>query len=152
MKSHTRGKNSHARQRQLIMKTNNRYSFKHHIVIPNEIRNVKSNIENGSQLKQQMVSDCKSKQKATYHKNIRHHFLFSKDMGVSAVVEIIDNWKLDFPSKYFIQRTFNSKNKSITEISELYKCRDCEEYCWSNNRVVYPYGLFVSTIGDVEPI
>jgi len=134
------------------MKTNNRYSFKHHIVIPNEIRNVKSNIENGSQLKQQMVGNCKSNQKSILSKNNRHHFLYSKNMGISVAVEIIDSWKIDFPSKYFIQRTFISNNKSITEIAELYRCRDCEEYCWTNNGVIYPKGLFVSTIGDVEPI
>ena len=97
------------------------------------------------------ISRCKRNQAASLSENIRHHFIYSDDMGLDQVIEYKDKWKgTEHPSKYYIKRYTKHNGIACRELSELYKCRDCNVYCWSSNRIIYPHFIFdrVANNGD----
>ena len=123
----------------------NRYKYVEHQTIPSELVGIEHQINSLNRWDKGRVDSCGIYLKSKLSKGgFRHHFHYDIKMGIKTVVEVRPNPKWsDLPSKYFILRKFKSSDENcLTEISELYYCRDCEVYCWSNNRIVMDDSLF----------
>ena len=117
----------------------NRYKYVEHQTMPSDLVGIEHQINSLNEWDKKRVDGCGIYKKSKLSKGgFRHHFHYDIKMGIKTVVEVQHNPKWSWkPSKYFILRTFNSKDGCcLTEISELYYCLDCEVYCWSNNRIL----------------
>ena len=121
-----------------------KYSYKCHSTIPSELINVKSIVENADTIQKTYINRCKKYHRSQLSKNMRHHFIYDEKMGIKQVIEFENKW-INNPSKYFVIRDFIYKGERVIEHSELYCCRDCEVYCWSNNRHIQPYEVYELT-------
>ena len=109
-----------------------------HSTIPSELKITKDEKEFLRENKHKMKNACQAFRASVISRNrIRHHYHHNElfqDKIISCVEEY-DKWN-DNPSKYFIIREYrNRKKEHMVNISELYWCRNCEIYCWTNNRI-----------------
>lgn len=118
-----------------------KYEYKYHSEIPSELKNVKSIVENADVLQSEYIERCSRYQKSKISKSFRHHFNYDRKMGIKHIVEFKNLWNGN-PSKYFVTRDFMYQNERCVEFTELYQCRDCEVYCWSNNRHIQPQSVW----------
>ena len=92
--------------------------------------------------KHKMKKKCVLFRASVISRNLRRHHYHHNELvedKLISCVEVNDKWN-DKPSKYFIIRAYRNRNdEGMVEISELYWCRDCEVYCWSNNRIQMNY-------------
>lgn len=127
-----------------------KFNYKYHSEIPEILLNVKSIVDNADVLQSEYIQRCKRFQKSKISSGFRHHFNYDEKMGIKHIVEFKNNWNGN-PSKYFIIRDFMYKDERCIEFTELYQCRDCEVYCWSNNRHIQPQFVW-STILQQMPV
>jgi hypothetical protein len=145
-----RNKTIQSKLKSAIKESNNskiteRYSFVNHRILPTELKDISNKIKSSDKLHKQMIDNCKINKKSKLSKPHRHHFIFDETMGLDCVVEKLDTWRKDYPSKYFVKRTFKDKNgkgKMMVELTELFMCRDCEVFSWSDNRILIDYDIF----------
>ena len=119
-----------------------RFEIIKHSEIPSDLKLTKDEKEFLRENKHKMKNECEFLKASVISRNrIRHHYhhnQFVQDK-IIACVEVNDKWN-DNPSKYFIIREYrNRKKEYMVNISELYWCRNCEMYCWSNNRIQMKY-------------
>ena len=123
---------------------NNKRRFKiiKHSVIPSDLKLTKDEKEFLRENKHKMKNACQAFRASVISRNrIRHHYHHNELLQdkILSCVEEYDKWN-DNPSKYFIIREYrNRKKEHMVNISELYWCRNCEIYCWSNNRIQMKY-------------
>ena len=109
-----------------------------HSTIPSELKITKDEKEFLRENKHKMKNACQAFRASVISRNrIRHHYHHNELLQdrIISCVEEYDKWN-DNPSKYFIIREYrNRKKEHMVNISELYWCRNCEIYCWTNNRI-----------------
>mgnify|MGYP001354889841 CR=1 FL=1 len=122
-----------------------KYHYEYYTEIPSELRDVKSIVANADELQLEYISRCKRNEKAQLSDSFRHHFIYENNLvgTIQQIIKFNNRWS-DNPPKYFIKRYFRPSKSDIIyyETSMLYKCRDCDVYCWSDNRVVVPYNVW----------
>ena len=109
-----------------------------HSTIPSELKITKDEKEFLRENKHKMKNACQAFRASVISRNrLRHHYHHNELLQdrIISCVEEYDKWN-DNPSKYFIIREYrNRKKEHMVNISELYWCRNCEIYCWTNNRI-----------------
>ena len=113
-----------------------------HSTIPSDLKLTKDEKEFLRENKHKMKNACQAFRASVISRNrLRHHYHHNELLQdrIISCVEEYDKWN-DNPSKYFIIREYrNRKKEHMVNISELYWCRNCEMYCWSNNRIQMKY-------------
>ena len=114
-----------------------RFEIIKHSEIPSDLKLTKDDKEFLRESQHKMKNECEFFKASVISKLKRHHYHHNtlvQDKIISCV-EVNDKWN-DNPSKYLIVRAFKNRNDELmVEQAELYWCRDCEVYCWNNNRV-----------------
>ena len=115
-----------------------RFEIIKHSTIPSDLKLTKDDKEFLRESQRKMKKKCELFRASVISRNLKrhhyHHNIFVQDKIISCV-EVNDKWN-DNPSKYLIVRAFKNRNdESMVEQAELYWCRDCEVYCWNNNRI-----------------
>ena len=126
---------------------NNKRRFKiiKHSVIPSDLKLTKDDKEFLRENKHKIQKECELFRASVISRNLRRHHYHHNELvedKLISCVEVNDKWN-DNPSKYFIIRAYRNRNdEGMIEISELYWCRDCEVYCWENNRIQMNYNYW----------
>ena len=115
-----------------------RFEIIKHSETPSDLKLTKDDKEFLRENKHKMKNACQAFSASVISRNrIKHHYHHNELVQdkIISCVEKYDKWN-DNPSKYFIIREYrNRKKEYMVNISELYWCRNCEIYCWSNNRI-----------------
>ena len=116
-----------------------------HSEIPSDLKLTKVEKEFLRVNKHKIKKKCVFFRASVISRNLRRHHYHHNELvedKLISCVEVNDKWN-DKPSKYFIIRAYRNRNdEGMIEISELYWCRDCEMYCWSNNRIQMNYNYW----------
>jgi len=119
-----------------------RFEIIKHSETPSDLKLTKDVEEFLRENKHKMKNECKLFRASVISRNLKRHHYHHNELvedKLISCVEANDKWN-DKPSKYFIIRAYRNRNdEAMVEISELYWCRDCEVYCWSNNRIQMNY-------------
>ena len=119
-----------------------RFEIINHSETPLDLKLTKDDKEFIRENKHKMKNECELFRTSVISRNLKRHHYHHNELvqdKIISCVEKYDKWN-DNPSKYFIIREYrNRKKEYMIEHSELYWCRNCEMYCWSNNRIQMKY-------------